>query len=153
LHRRRADGLRLNSLPRQQNGQRHHPQRQLQKLAVSCRSVTAQTCVLFEFHLVSFLPVAGVSLRRSAFPFRSFQQPPSGPRLPRHTNVRARVPRKPQSVSIDLERFQSSCALAGNVQGAIFLIRQLNTVWVPHPFPRILRERVGSNDAHFLPDQ
>jgi hypothetical protein len=34
-----------------------------------------------------------------------------------------------------------------------FLIRQLNTVWVPHPFPRILREWVGMNVTLFLPDQ
>jgi hypothetical protein len=33
------------------------------------------------------------------------------------------------------------------------LIRQLIAVWVPHPFPRFLRERVGKNVTHFLPDQ
>ena len=29
------------------------------------------------------------------------------------------------------------------------LIRQLNTVWVPHPFERLLREWVGRNDTIF----
>jgi hypothetical protein len=33
------------------------------------------------------------------------------------------------------------------------LIRQLNTAWVPHPFPRILREWVGKRVTPFLPDQ
>ncbi len=33
------------------------------------------------------------------------------------------------------------------------LIRQLNTARVPHPFPRFLREWVGENVTHFLPDQ
>jgi hypothetical protein len=33
------------------------------------------------------------------------------------------------------------------------LIRQLNTVWVPHPFARFLCEWVGRYDTIFLPDQ
>jgi len=33
------------------------------------------------------------------------------------------------------------------------LIRQLNIVWVPYPFPRILREWVGNDVTLFLPDQ
>jgi hypothetical protein len=35
----------------------------------------------------------------------------------------------------------------------ILLIRRLNTVRVPHPFPRVLREWVGKNVTSFLPDQ
>jgi uncharacterized membrane protein (DUF2068 family) len=33
------------------------------------------------------------------------------------------------------------------------LIRQLNTVWVPHPFPRFLRDWVGKNVTLCLQDQ
>jgi hypothetical protein len=33
------------------------------------------------------------------------------------------------------------------------LIRQFNTVRVPHPFPRLLRKWVGNNVTVLLPDQ
>jgi hypothetical protein len=46
---------------------------------------------------------------------------------------------------------EKGSAMEGNPKQ--LLIRQLNTVWVPHPSPRFLREWVEKNVSVFLPEQ